>query len=86
MPSSDRLLLLERGGETVYFGDIGTDSSILREYLARYGGEFIEDESPISFTHLNWILKAHCPPGVNPAEYMLEAVSLLFSMLTILEL
>ncbi len=52
--SFDRLLLLERGGETVYFGDIGQDSHIIREYFARNG--------------------AHCPPNVNPAEYMLEAI------------
>ena len=50
----DRLLLLERGGETVYFGDIGPDSRILREYFSRYGAE--------------------CPPDVNPAEFMLEAI------------
>lgn len=33
----DRLLLLTRGGNTVYFGDIGKDACILREYLARNG-------------------------------------------------
>lgn len=52
--SFDRLLLLEKGGETVYFGDIGEDSGIIREYFARHG--------------------AVCPPNVNPAEYMLEAI------------
>ncbi|KAL5519548.1 SNQ2_1 [Sanghuangporus vaninii] len=52
--SFDRLLLLETGGETVYFGDIGPDSCVLREYFARYG--------------------AVCPPNMNPAEYMLEAI------------
>ncbi|EJC98670.1 uncharacterized protein FOMMEDRAFT_170902 [Fomitiporia mediterranea MF3/22] len=52
--SFDRLLLLEKGGETVYFGDIGTDSHVLRDYFARYG--------------------AVCPPNMNPAEYMLEAI------------
>ncbi|KAI9569434.1 pleiotropic drug resistance ABC transporter [Boletus coccyginus] len=50
----DRLLLLEQGGETVYFGDIGKDSQVIREYFARNG--------------------AFCPPNVNPAEYMLEAI------------
>lgn len=35
----DRLLLLERGGRTVYFGDIGKDAHILRAYLARHGAE-----------------------------------------------
>ena len=52
--SFDRLLLLERGGETVYFGDIGNDSRLIREYFARHG--------------------AVCPPNLNPAEYMLEAI------------
>ncbi|KIJ43374.1 hypothetical protein M422DRAFT_170019, partial [Sphaerobolus stellatus SS14] len=52
--SFDRLLLLERGGETVYFGDIGADSDVMRDYFARNG--------------------AVCPPDVNPAEYMLEAI------------
>lgn len=33
----DRLLLLKSGGRCVYFGDIGKDASILRNYLARHG-------------------------------------------------
>jgi ABC-type multidrug transport system ATPase subunit len=33
----DRLLLLQRGGRTVYFGDIGQDAYILRDYLKRHG-------------------------------------------------
>jgi ATP-binding cassette subfamily G (WHITE) protein 2 (SNQ2) len=52
--SFDRLLLLEQGGETVYFGPIGHDSSVVREYFGRHG--------------------AKCPPNVNPAEFMLEAI------------
>jgi len=35
----DRLLLLQRGGRTVYFGDIGKDAHILRSYLKRHGAE-----------------------------------------------
>jgi ABC-type multidrug transport system ATPase subunit len=35
--SFDRLLLLENGGHTVYFGDIGPASCVVREYFARYG-------------------------------------------------
>ncbi|KPM39619.1 ABC transporter G family member 11 [Neonectria ditissima] len=35
----DRLLLLQRGGRTVYFGDIGKDASVLRDYLAQHGAE-----------------------------------------------
>lgn len=52
--SIDRLLLLESGGETVYFGDIGSDSHVIRQYFAKHG--------------------AICPPNVNPAEFMLEAI------------
>ncbi|KAF9236851.1 ABC-2 type transporter-domain-containing protein [Melanogaster broomeanus] len=52
--SFDRLLLLESGGETVYFGEIGKDSQVIREYFARHS--------------------AYCPPTMNPAEYMLEAI------------
>ncbi|KAI9446228.1 ABC-2 type transporter-domain-containing protein [Lactarius indigo] len=52
--SFDRLLLLGKGGNTIYFGDIGEDSHVMREYFARFG--------------------ARCPPNVNPAEYMLEAI------------
>ncbi|KAI1763372.1 ABC-2 type transporter-domain-containing protein [Hypoxylon sp. FL1150] len=33
----DRLLLLQRGGRCVYFGDIGKDAETLRHYLARHG-------------------------------------------------
>jgi ATP-binding cassette subfamily G (WHITE) protein 2 (SNQ2) len=33
----DRLLLLKSGGRCVYFGDIGKDASILRDYLAHHG-------------------------------------------------
>ncbi|KAG8920759.1 hypothetical protein FRC00_009551, partial [Tulasnella sp. 408] len=42
----DRLLLLERGGETVYFGDIGPDSRDLREYLSRNGAHCPDDQNP----------------------------------------
>ncbi|BGP56642.1 ATP-binding cassette transporter snq2 [Rhodotorula sphaerocarpa] len=33
----DRLLLLKAGGRCVYFGDIGKDSHVLRDYLAKHG-------------------------------------------------
>jgi len=33
----DRLLLLKSGGRCVYFGDIGKDACVLREYLMRHG-------------------------------------------------
>ncbi|KAJ4408698.1 Multidrug resistance protein [Didymella pomorum] len=51
----DRILLLAKGGKTVYFGDIGRDSEVLLDYFARNGAP-------------------GCPPGDNPAEYMLAAI------------
>ncbi|KAI0945373.1 hypothetical protein AcW1_001611 [Taiwanofungus camphoratus] len=45
----DKLLLLERGGETVYFGDIGEDSRILRDYFARNGAVCPSNVNPAEF-------------------------------------
>ncbi|KAL4939152.1 hypothetical protein BDV06DRAFT_225287 [Aspergillus oleicola] len=49
----DRLLLLKSGGECVYFGDIGEDSSILRAYFRRNGAECPSDTNPAE-----WMLDA----------------------------
>ncbi|RDA93167.1 hypothetical protein CP533_3167 [Ophiocordyceps camponoti-saundersi (nom. inval.)] len=35
----DRLLLMQRGGRVVYFGDIGPDAIAVRAYFSRYGAE-----------------------------------------------
>ena len=47
--SFDRLLLLERGGETVYFGDIGRDSVKLRQYFARYDAHCPSNVNPAEY-------------------------------------
>ena len=52
--SFDRLLLLEAGGETVYFGDIGADASCLREYFARYGAACPGDVNPAEVSGIIW--------------------------------
>jgi ATP-binding cassette, subfamily G (WHITE), member 2, PDR len=51
----DRLLLLARGGRTVYFGEVGQGSQVLRDYFVRNGAH-------------------ECPPGANPAEWMLGVI------------
>ena len=51
----DRLLLLAKGGRTVYFGEIGKGSYTMIDYFVRNGAR-------------------GCPPGANPAEYMLEVI------------
>ncbi|KAI0074336.1 pleiotropic drug resistance ABC transporter [Panus rudis PR-1116 ss-1] len=46
----DRLLLLRRGGQTVYFGDLGKDSHTLINYFQRNGGrECGPDENPAEY-------------------------------------
>lgn len=45
----DRLLLLQRGGETVYFGDIGPNAEVLTDYFARHGAVCPEDVNPAEF-------------------------------------
>ncbi|KAK7063883.1 pleiotropic drug resistance ABC transporter protein [Favolaschia claudopus] len=47
--SFDRLLLLERGGETVYCGPIGKDSAVLRDYFASRGAVCPSDVNPAEY-------------------------------------
>ena len=45
----DRLLLLKSGGRCVYFGDIGKDAVVLREYLKRSGAEAKDSDNVAEF-------------------------------------
>ncbi|KAK4183582.1 putative ATP-binding transporter [Podospora australis] len=45
----DRLLLLKSGGRCVYFGDIGKDAHILRDYLRRHGAEAKDTDNVAEF-------------------------------------
>jgi len=46
----DRLLLLKKGGQTVYFGDIGERSRTLLDYFERNGGRKCDDdENPAEY-------------------------------------
>lgn len=46
----DRLLFLAKGGKTVYFGDIGVNSSTLLEYFESNGGRKCgDDENPAEY-------------------------------------
>lgn len=42
----DRLLLLQRGGRCVYFGDIGPQATILLDYFHKHGADFPGDANP----------------------------------------
>lgn len=63
----DRLLLLERGGETVYFGDIGPDSRDLREYLSRNGAHCPDDQNPAEF--MLEAIGAGSRPMIGPRDW-----------------
>jgi ABC-2 type transporter len=47
--SFDRLLLLEKGGETVYFGEIGQDSQVIRKYFGRHGAHCPSNVNPAEY-------------------------------------
>ncbi|OAL69363.1 hypothetical protein A7D00_6482 [Trichophyton violaceum] len=49
----DRLLLLQRGGECVYFGDIGRDANVLIDYFHRNGADCPPKANPAE-----WMLDA----------------------------
>ncbi|KAJ5603081.1 hypothetical protein N7537_006037 [Penicillium hordei] len=51
--SFDRLLLLQRGGECIYHGDIGPDSQVLLDYFRRNGADCPMDANPAE-----WMLDA----------------------------
>lgn len=49
----DRLLFLARGGKTVYFGEIGTNSRVLTEYFERNGAP----KCPVDANPAEWMLE-----------------------------
>ncbi|KAI5293121.1 hypothetical protein KEM52_005819 [Ascosphaera acerosa] len=51
--SFDRLLLLQRGGQMIYFGDIGQDASLLIGYFRKNGAYCPRDANPAE-----WMLDA----------------------------
>ncbi|CUS08831.1 unnamed protein product [Tuber aestivum] len=56
----DRLLLLQRGGECVYFGDIGKDAQVLLGYFAKHGAHCPPDANPAEWM-LDAIGAGHAP-------------------------
>ncbi|EFW99559.1 ABC multidrug transporter [Grosmannia clavigera kw1407] len=45
----DTLLLLARGGNTVYFGDIGDNAATIKAYFARYGAACPPETNPAEY-------------------------------------
>ncbi|KAI5235384.1 putative Brefeldin A resistance protein [Aureobasidium subglaciale] len=57
----DNLLLLAKGGNTAYFGEIGENASVIRDYFGQHGAPCPEGKNPaehmidvISDTSTNW--------------------------------
>lgn len=42
----DTLLLMARGGKTVYFGDIGEDAQTIKDYFGRHGAPCPDESNP----------------------------------------
>lgn len=62
----DRLLLLKKGGETVYFGDIGPNASTMIEYFERNGAE---TKCPPDANPAEWMLRAiGAAPGTKSTQ------------------
>lgn len=72
----DTLLLLAMGGQTVYFGDIG-----IRHQADDFHGDDLQGDPHTSDSSTQTVrgyferYGAPCPPGVNPAEHMIDVVS-----------
>ena len=64
---ADRLLLLQSGGETVYFGDIGEDSRVIRDYFARNGAVCPRTVNPAEF--MLEAIGAGITPRVGPRDW-----------------
>ncbi|TFY51735.1 hypothetical protein EVG20_g10862 [Dentipellis fragilis] len=65
--SFDRLLLLQKGGQTVYYGDIGENSRVLTSYFERQGA----DQCPSEANPAEWMLSVigAAPGAVAKRDY-----------------
>lgn len=69
----DRLLLLARGGRTVYFGGELSCCSVARLVLTAHAAEVGKGASTL-IEYLERNGASPCPPGENPAEWMLHVI------------
>ena len=70
----DRLLLLRKGGETVYFGDLGYNATTLINYFERNGSRTCEpEENPCVFQSTYPSVPSHTNRR-NRAEFMLDVI------------
>ncbi|KAJ3542263.1 hypothetical protein NM208_g4196 [Fusarium decemcellulare] len=67
----DTLLLLAKGGKTVYFGDIGEQAKTVREYFGRYGAPCPKDVNPAE--HMIDVVSGHLSQGKDWNEVWLAS-------------
>ncbi|KAL5344219.1 hypothetical protein ACLOAV_010837 [Pseudogymnoascus australis] len=67
----DTLLLLTKGGKTVYFGDIGEDAYTLKNYFARNDAECPKDANPAE--HMIDVVSGTLSKGKNWSEIWLSS-------------
>lgn len=83
----DRLLLLEKGGRTVYFGEIGDNSETMRSYFERNGRHRCPDEAnpaewmlevigaaPGSSTDIDWFKTWRGNPECEAVQAELQSI------------
>ncbi|KAJ6073237.1 hypothetical protein N7467_011322 [Penicillium canescens] len=67
----DTLLLLARGGKTVYFGDIGDKGDTLNAYFTRHGAPCPPEANPAE--HMIDVVSGNAPQGRNWSQIWLES-------------
>ncbi|EXJ77766.1 ATPase [Capronia epimyces CBS 606.96] len=67
----DTLLLLAKGGKTVYFGDIGDNAATVKDYFGRYGAACPPHANPAE--HMIDVVSGHLSQGRDWAQVWLES-------------
>ncbi|BFZ59965.1 ATP-binding cassette transporter snq2 [Saitoella coloradoensis] len=63
----DRLLLLQRGGQVVYFGEIGSDAHVMLDYFRRNGADCPPDANPAEY--MLDAVGAGSAPRIGPKDW-----------------
>ncbi|KFZ25439.1 hypothetical protein V502_00089 [Pseudogymnoascus sp. VKM F-4520 (FW-2644)] len=67
----DTLLLLAKGGKTVYFGDIGNHAQTIKDYFGRYGAPCPLEANPAE--HMIDVVSGHLSQGKDWNKIWLES-------------
>ncbi|KAK6193093.1 ATPase with role in protein import into the ER [Pestalotiopsis sp. IQ-011] len=67
----DTLLLLAKGGKTVYFGDIGDNATTIKDYFGRFGAPCPDEANPAE--HMIDVVSGHLSQGRDWNQVWLES-------------